>query len=105
MTMFDNPEFMKKLDENLKRVQSIAKAENRDVSEVIESSLSDHRKEMRAIISDGINNIKKSQSGEKYEVLSSSATLWDIAHTAQGRFKAAVCGLFSVETDMESKAA
>ncbi|MCL2576585.1 MAG: hypothetical protein FWE27_00845 [Defluviitaleaceae bacterium] len=64
-----DPEFIKKLDENFKRVHAIAKAEERDVLEVIESDISKHFDNIGVLISEGMDSLKKAHPREKYKVL------------------------------------
>ena len=58
-TIFDDPKFISKLNKSFESAHAKAKAENRDVQEIIKSELNETLDNIGILINEGIDALKK----------------------------------------------
>jgi len=81
INIFDDPEFLNKLNQDIERVEAIAKFENKSVSDVINEERRIIMEDIGKILREGSTDIKKSRWGEKYRKTSESDIIDTIAET------------------------
>ena len=73
----DDPEFVKRVDEKLDKLKSVANANDKDVLELSKQQMEQSQKDFENLITKQIEDIKKAKLSEKYPLLSKGNKMYN----------------------------